>query len=303
MREDADDDATHRAGEATRPARALAPGLYVVAVPIGNLRDITLRALDVLRDADMIACEDTRVTQRLLSAHGLSGSLTPYHDHNAAARRPGLLRAVAEGKTVALVSDAGTPLVSDPGYKLVAEAVAEGLPVIPIPGASAALAALVGAGLPSDRFLFAGFPPPKQGARRAWLGEVLAARASAILYEGPSRLAATLRDIAHLAPDRRVAVMRELTKLHEEHRHGPPAALAETYEREGPPRGEVVIVVGPPEASEGAMDEAAIDRMLADALATMRVKEAANMVAEAAGRPKKEIYARALAVAKAGNDA
>jgi 16S rRNA (cytidine1402-2'-O)-methyltransferase len=280
------------------PAGNLPAGLYIVATPIGNLRDITLRALDVLAGVDMLACEDTRVTSRLLAAHDIRQSLTAYHDHNAAAMRPKLLGAVADGKAVALVSDAGTPLVSDPGYKLVAEAVERGLPVIPIPGASAALTALAAAGLPSDRFLFAGFPPPKRGARTRWLTELLPVQATLILYEGPSRVAATLADLAALEPERPVAVMRELTKLHEEHRRGTAAELAAHYAEAGPPRGEVVLVVGPPAASTETRAED-LDQMLRDALSSMSVKDAAKTVAAASGRPKKQVYARALELGKA----
>ncbi|MEQ8604848.1 MAG: 16S rRNA (cytidine(1402)-2'-O)-methyltransferase [Marivibrio sp.] len=278
------------------PGDRLPAGLYIVATPIGNLRDITLRALDVLGAADRIACEDTRVTAKLLAAYGLKKSLTPYHDHNAAAARPKLLDAIGRGEAVALVSDAGTPLVSDPGYKLAAEAAAAGFAVTPIPGASAALAALSAAGLPSDKFLFAGFPPPKAGKRARWLAGLLAIDATLILYEGPSRLADALAAIAETARDRPVAVMRELTKLYEEHRRGTAAALADHYKTAGPPKGEVVIVVGPPGADEAEAPD--LDALLQDALAAMSVKDAAKIVAAATGLPKKDVYARALTLAK-----
>lgn len=297
---------TYTGGDAARkPAPAPLPaGLYLVATPIGNLRDITLRALDVLGAADLVACEDTRVTGRLMQAYGLSTRLTPYHDHNAARARPRLLDAVAAGQAVALVSDAGTPLVSDPGYRLVAEAAQRALPVIPIPGASAALAALAAAGLPSDRFLFAGFPPAKAGARRRWLAGLMPVTASLVLYESAGRLAATLADLAAVAPERRAAVMRELTKLHEEHRRGSLAELAAAYAAAPAPRGEVVLVLEPP-AAEAPADDAAVDAMLADALATQSVKDAARAVAAATGRPRKEVYGRALAqqTGRAGGDA
>ncbi|MCR9219377.1 MAG: 16S rRNA (cytidine(1402)-2'-O)-methyltransferase [Alphaproteobacteria bacterium] len=277
----------------------LPAGLYIVATPIGNLRDVTLRALDTLAGADLIACEDTRVTAKLLAAYGLKTRLTPYHDHNAAAARPKLLDAVTQGRAVALVSDAGTPLISDPGYKLVAEAAARGLPVIPIPGASAALAALAAAGLPSDRFLFAGFPPSKAGARRAWLADLAALHATLILYEAPSRLAATLADLAALDPERPVAVMRELTKRHEEHRRGSASELSAHYAAAPKPKGEIVLVLGPPAAPAAAGPED-LDRMLADALTRLSLKDAAAVVAQASGRPRKEVYARALALKSPG---
>jgi 16S rRNA (cytidine1402-2'-O)-methyltransferase len=280
-----------------QPPKTLPAGLYIVATPIGNLRDITLRALDVLKAADIVACEDTRITSRLLNAHDIQQSLSAYHDHNAAAQRPRLLDAIAAGKSVALVSDAGTPLISDPGYKLVAEAVARGLPVFPIPGASAAIAGLSAAGLPSDRFLFAGFPPPKQGARRTWLGELLTIDATLLIYEGPSRLAAMLGDLAALEPERPVAVMRELTKMFEEHRHGTAEELAQHYAGGPTPKGELVIAVGPPTQS-AEMRAQDLDAMIVDALQKMSVKDAAKTVAEATQRPKKEIYARALALSK-----
>jgi len=267
-----------------------------VATPIGNLRDITLRALDVLAGADRIACEDTRVTGKLLAAYGLKKSLTAYHDHNAAAARPKLLDAIGRGEAVALVCDAGTPLVSDPGYKLAAEAAAAGFAVTPIPGASAALAALSAAGLPSDRFLFAGFPPQKAGKRARWLAGLLAIDATLILYEGPSRLAATLAAIAEGAAERQVVVMRELTKLFEEHRRGTAADLAAHFQAAGPPKGEIVIVIGPPGAAEAAAPD--LDALLDDALKAMSVKDAAKTVATATGLPKKEVYARALALSK-----
>ncbi len=279
---------------ASKPATdALPAGLYIVATPIGNLRDITLRALDVLGGADLVACEDTRVTGRLMKAYGLDTTLTAYHDHNAARARPRLLDEIAAGKAVALVTDAGTPLVSDPGFKLVAEAAERGLPVTPIPGASAALAAVSAAGLPSDRFLFAGFPPAKAGQRRAWLGDLVGIEATLVLYESPGRLAATLADLAEIAGDRPAAVMRELTKLHEEHRRAPLFELAAQYRDAATPKGEVVIVIGPP-APEAPADDAAVDAMLADALARESVRDAVRTVAEATGRPRKEVYARAL---------
>ncbi|WP_300527648.1 16S rRNA (cytidine(1402)-2'-O)-methyltransferase [Maricaulis sp.] len=274
--------------------QALSPGLYLVATPIGNLRDITLRALDVLAAADRVLAEDTRVTKRLLDAHGVSAALQPYHDHNGERVRPAVLEALAAGEVVALVSDAGTPLVSDPGYKLVREVIEAGHEVIAIPGASAALAALCIAGLPTDCFTFAGFPPSKTAAREAWLARFSAVPGSLVFYEGASRLPAALTSMAKVFGDRPAAVCRELTKLHEEARRGGLDALAAHYEDAGAPKGEVVIVIAP--AAPDIWDEARIDAALQEALQTQRVKDAAADIASKAGRPKRDIYARALAL-------
>ena len=222
------------------PPHSLAPGLHLVATPIGNLGDITLRALWVLRHVDRILCEDTRVTARLLARHGIDKPLDPYHDHNADRVRPGILDALRRGGKMALVSDAGTPLVSDPGFKLVRDAVAEDLPVTAAPGPSAMLTALILSGLPPDRFLFGGFLPPRRAARRRALGEWRSLPATLIFFEGPSRLAAALADMAETLGERSAAVARELTKRHEEIRRGRLGALAEHYRDAGPPRGETV---------------------------------------------------------------
>ena len=227
----------------------LAPGLYLVATPIGNLGDVTLRALAVLRGADRIFCEDTRITARLLARFGITTPVGLYHDHNAEQRRPAVLAALRRGERVALVSDAGTPLVSDPGYKLVQAAIAENLPVTVIPGPSAVLAALLLSGLPPDAFLFAGFLPPRQAARRRALERWSCLSASLIFFESAARLAGCLADLADLLGNRPAAIARELTKLHEEIRRGRLAELAAHYRDAGPPRGEVVVVVGPPERS------------------------------------------------------
>lgn len=272
------------------------PGLYIVATPIGNLRDITLRALDVLRAADLIACEDTRVTARLLAAHGLRTPTTAYHDHNAARVRPGLLRRLAAGETVALVSDAGTPLVSDPGYRLVREAIDAGIPVTAIPGASALLGALAVAGLPTDRFLFAGFLPTRDAARRKALEELAGVRATLVFFESPQRLARSLQAMADVLGPRDATVARELTKRFEETRRGALEELARHYAEAGPPKGEVVVVVGPPGAETPAHDDAEVDAMLRAALATGSVKDAAAAVAARTGRPRKALYRRALAL-------
>jgi 16S rRNA (cytidine1402-2'-O)-methyltransferase len=276
--------------DASKPE--LAPGLYLVATPIGNLADITLRALDMLRAADRICAEDTRVTHRLLARYGIKKPLEPYHDHNAEAVRPKILAALRRGERVALVSDAGTPLVSDPGYKLVRAAIAEGIAVSAAPGPSAALAALILSGLPPDVFLFAGFLPPRPAARRRALEAYKGLAATLVFFEGPSRLAAALADMAELFGDRPAAVARELTKLHEEVRRGRLAALAAHYRESGPPRGETVIVVGPPEPA--VREPADLDARLEAALKGHGVREAASRVAAELGLQRRLVYRRAL---------
>ncbi|BBK34788.1 16S rRNA (cytidine1402-2'-O)-methyltransferase [Stella humosa] len=276
----------------------LPAGLHVVATPIGNRRDITLRAIDTLCAADLIACEDTRVSGPFVRGLGATAPLLAYHDHNAARVRPRLLDRMAGGLAVALVSDAGTPLVSDPGYRLVAECVERGIAVTTLPGPSAPLAALVLSGLPSDRFLFAGFLPPRQGQRGTALAEVAAVPATLLFFETGPRLAESLAQMATVLGDRPAAVARELTKLHEEVRRGPLSALAAHYEQAGPPRGEIVVVVGPP-LPAAAVGPAEVDRQLRLALATMRVKDAAAAVAALTGLTRREVYARALALGAA----
>jgi 16S rRNA (cytidine1402-2'-O)-methyltransferase len=271
------------------------PGLYLVATPIGHAQDLTLRARDVLGRVDAIACEDTRVTSKLLTMHGIRASLVAYHEHNAERMRPVLLERLRRGQAIALVSDAGTPLISDPGYKLVRDAVGENLPVTSLPGASAVVTALTLSGLPPDRFLFAGFLPPKQAARRAALTELRTIPTTLIWFETGPRLAASLRDAADLLGDRPAAVARELTKLHEEVRRDTLAALADHYEKAGAPKGEIVIVAGPPLAAPAA-DDATIDGQLRAALARLGVRDAADAVAAATGLPRRKIYARALAL-------
>ncbi len=273
---------------------SLSPGLYLTATPIGHSRDISLRALDILRDCDAIAAEDTRVTSKLLSIHGISKPLAAYNDHNAARERPKLLAKLAKGARIALVSDAGTPLVSDPGYKLVREALGEGVAVHAVPGASAALAALSLAGLPTDRFLFAGFLPPKSAARQTVLEELRDTRATLILFESPHRLAESLRDMAAVLGPREAAVARELTKLHEECRRGTLPALAAAYASEALPKGEITIVIAPP--LEVAPDMAKADALLEKALAFMPVRAATDLIAEATGLPRHALYDRALAM-------
>ena len=286
----------------TAPApQAFEPGLYLVATPIGNLRDITLRALDILSVADRVLAEDTRVAAKLLEAYGLRAKVEPYHDHNAEKARPHILEALAAGERIALISDAGTPLVSDPGYKLARAAIEAGADVFPIPGASAALAALTIAGLPSDRFHFAGFPPAKAGARQSFLAGLAGIDATLILYESANRLAASLAAMAEALGDRPAAVCRELTKKFEEARRGALSELAAHYRDAGPPKGEIVVVIGPPEAQ--AWDQARVDAALAAALDEAPVKAASADIAALSGWSRRDVYARALALkARAGTD-
>lgn len=283
-------------GQAEPPLDA---GLYLVATPIGNLADITLRALDVLARADLVACEDTRVTGVLLRRYGIATPATPYHEHNAAKVRPGLVARLAAGARIALVSDAGTPLISDPGYRLVADARDAGAAVTCIPGASSVLAALCLAGLPTDRFTFAGFLPPKQAARDAAVAGLAAAPGSLVLFESARRLPETLVALAEGLGARQAAVCRELTKLHEEVRRDSLPALAAHYREAGPPRGEVVLVIAPPPEAIAADDDA-IDAALRPALAAMSLRDAADAVAEALDVPRRRVYGRALALADPG---
>lgn len=264
-----------------------------MATPIGNLRDITLRALDVLAGADLVLAEDTRVSAKLLSAYGLSKRVERYDEHAAPRARPRVLAALAEGARVALVSDAGTPLVSDPGYRLATEAVAAGAAVFPVPGPSAALAALSVAGLPTDRFLFAGFPPPRQAARRTFLKGLRDVRATLIVFEGASRLGASLADAAAVLGPRPAAVARELTKLHETVVRGDLASLAADPALESP-KGEVVVVIGPPSEAPVALVDA--ETALAEALGRLSPADAAREVAAATGLPRRDLYRQALAL-------
>jgi 16S rRNA (cytidine1402-2'-O)-methyltransferase len=269
----------------------LAPGLYVVATPIGNLRDITLRALDVLAAADLVLAEDTRVSGKLLAAFGLSAKLERYDEHGAERTRPKALAALQDGKRVALVSDAGTPLVSDPGYRLVREAAEAGHPVFPIPGASALLAGLSVAGLPTDRFLFAGFPPPKSAARRSFLEELAGVRATLVFFEGGSRLPASLADMAVVLGDREAVVCRELTKLYESVYRAPLSQLAADPKLQEP-KGEIVVLVAPGREAQASAADA--DTALADALTRLKPAEAAAEVAKALGLPRRDLYRRAM---------
>jgi len=278
--------------------RRLAAGVYVVATPIGNLGDISLRALETLAGADLIACEDTRVTAKLLERYGIRASLMPYHEHNAASARPKILDRLAGGAAVALVSDAGTPLISDPGYKLVQAAQEAGHPVIAVPGASSVLTALAVAGLPTDRFFFEGFLPVKQAARRQRAAALARIPGTLVIFETGPRLASALADLADILGRRNAAICRELTKLHEEVRRGPLAGLAAHYAGDSETRGEFVIVIAPPNEEEQAASAADIDNLLRESLAQSSLKDAVASVAAATGEPRKDIYRRALQLVK-----
>jgi 16S rRNA (cytidine1402-2'-O)-methyltransferase len=273
------------------------PGLYLVATPIGNLADITLRALETLAGVDLIACEDTRITHRLTERYVMSAQLTAYHEHNATVARPKILEKLAQGAAVALVSDAGTPLISDPGFKLVREACAAGHAVIAVPGASSVLTALSVAALPTDRFFFEGFLPSKQTARRARLTELARIEATLVLFESGNRVQDTLADLAEIIGSREAAICRELTKLHEEILRAPLSELAKdagTLET----RGEFVLVIGPPAAGARLMGEQDLDEVLRASLAHDSVKDAVAHAVEVSGRPRREVYARALELAR-----
>jgi 16S rRNA (cytidine1402-2'-O)-methyltransferase len=278
------------------PADPPATGLVLVSTPIGNLADITLRAIDTLRNASLVLCEDTRTTGRLFAAHGITTRLAPLHEHNEDARIAPLLALLRAGAGIALVSDAGTPLLSDPGYRLVRAAIAEGLPVSAVPGASAATMALILSGLPPHPYLFIGFLPSKQAARRTALGVVRAAEqagllATIVLHEAPHRLVETLIDCRDVLGDRRAAVARELTKRFEEVRRDDLSALAGHYTAEAP-RGEITLVVAPAEAADAT---SSLDRELAAALAAGHsLRDAAALVATGTGLPRKLVYAHAL---------
>jgi len=269
--------------------------LNVVATPIGNLGDITARALRTLKTVDVVACEDTRVTGRLLRHFGIRTPMLRYDDHAAGRARPEILSRLAAGEAVALVSDAGTPLLSDPGYKLVEAALAAGHRVVPLPGASALLAALAAAGLPTDRFYFGGFLPNKTKARRGALAAVADLPASLVFYESPKRLAACLADAAAVLGPRQAVVGRELTKLHEDFTRGPVAELAAAYADAPAPKGEAVLLFGPPETTDVVGDDA-IDAALTEALDRASVKDAVAEVAARLDLPRKTVYRRALAL-------
>ena len=281
---------TYRIEGQSFTAEPIAPALHVVSTPIGNLADVTLRALRTLAAADIVAAEDTRHTRRLLDRYAIDQRPLAYHQHNEARTGERLADEIASGRSVALVSDAGTPLVSDPGGRLVALCRERGLPVVPVPGASAPLAALVASGLGTDAFTFAGFPPPKGAARRTWLERWRAVPGTLVLFEAPHRLADSLADMADVLGERRAVVARELTKRHEEVAGDTLADLAARYAA-WEPRGEIVVCIAPGE--EASADPEAV---LRDLLATMPVSRAAGEAARLTGRPKRELYAMALAM-------
>jgi 16S rRNA (cytidine1402-2'-O)-methyltransferase len=276
-------------------ARDVPPGLYLVATPIGNLGDVTLRALETLAGVEVVACEDSRVTRRLFERYAISTPLLTYHDHNAEAARPKILARLDAGAAVALVSDAGTPLISDPGFKLVLAAQAAGHAVTALPGASAVLAALTASGLPTDRFFFEGFLPPRESARCARIQDLASIPATLVFFETGPRIAAMLHDIATVLGARPAAVCRELTKLHEEIRRGDIAALALAYRDGAETRGEFVVVVGPPAKGE-SIESFDLDGMLSRALTTASLKDAVEAVAAATGQKRRVVYQRALAL-------
>ncbi|WP_419902986.1 16S rRNA (cytidine(1402)-2'-O)-methyltransferase [Kiloniella sp.] len=272
--------------------------LYLVATPIGNMGDITDRAKKILAAADLIACEDTRVTRKLAQAFGFTAPLIAYHEHNADKVRPILIEKVKKGNVVALVSDAGTPLISDPGYKLANTAVEEGIGLTSIPGASAPITALILSGLPTDRFFFNGFLPNKTGARSKALKELTTIPSTLIFFESTHRLAGSLADMAAVLGNRPAAVTRELTKMFEEVRRGPLQELADHYQEAGNPKGEIVVVVGPPATEVTELSEDDLDTQIKDALEHNTLRDAAALVSTATGLPKKKVYQRALDLSK-----
>ncbi|KQT84484.1 16S rRNA (cytidine(1402)-2'-O)-methyltransferase [Methylobacterium sp. Leaf466] len=281
-------------------AQPLEPGLHVVATPIGNLKDVSFRALATLAAADAVLAEDTRVTRTLLMHYGITTPLVAYHEHSNAAVRERMIARMQAGEALALVSDAGTPLVSDPGFKLVQAAIEAGLVITPIPGPSAVMTAIVAAGLPTDRFFFEGFLPHKSGARRNRLAALADIPGTLVLFESPHRLPEMLADaVAILGPARPAAVARELTKLYETIRRGTLGSLAETFAEEGAPKGEVVVVIGTPTEEPAAEEgDAGLDAAIALALERHSIKDAAALVADETGQPRRAVYARALVLAR-----
>lgn len=274
----------------------LAPGLYLVATPIGNLRDITLRALEVLRGADLILCEDTRVTRTLLSAYQIQTKTQAFHDHTESQKQDKIIELLRAGRRIALVSDAGMPLISDPGYKLVRACRAAGIMVTTLPGASAPLCALQLSGLPSDAFSFIGFLPVKTKARKEYLKKWMNISGTLIAFETGPRLVAALKDCVEIFQNREAAVVRELTKLFEEVRTAPLPDLLAHYTTHGPPRGEIVLLIAP--GSVETLADKDVDIMLRTALKTMKTKEAASAVAAETGLSKTALYERAVALSK-----
>ena len=272
---------------------SLKPGLYLVPTPIGNLRDLSFRAMDVLAGVDLIVCEDTRVTGKLLKAFGLKKPMRVYNDHSTERERKHIQKVIEEGESVALVSDAGTPMISDPGYKLVRDMIAQGVEITALPGANAVLPALQLSGLPCDAFSFIGFLPARSGPRKTLLEKWKDRPGTLICYETGPRLEDSLKDIKKTLGDRPAAVARELTKLYEEVKRGRLSALIENYEKNGPPKGEIVLIIGENKQEDAAISET-IEGQLMQALKTLSVRDAAELVAGATGKPKKAIYMLAL---------
>lgn len=281
------------------PVPPLDPGLYVTSTPIGHLADVTLRALQVLAAADLILCEDTRVSRKLLQKYGIETPLRAYHDHNAESVRPGILNKLGAGAAIALVSDAGTPLVSDPGFKLVRAALEHEIPVTSVPGASAPLAALAIAGLPSDRFLFAGFPPAKKGQRETFFKSFAGLNATLVFFASTRKLGAVLAEIQSVLGDRPAVIARELTKLHEEVLRGDVSDLQIQLAARPPLKGEVTLLVAGAQEQEHP-DGDSLDRMIEQALQTDSVRDVASTLAEALNLPRRQIYLRALELSKSG---
>lgn len=279
-------------------AEPIAPGLHVVATPIGNLGDMSFRGLSTLAAAAAVLAEDTRVSRKLLAHYGVTTPLVAYHEHNAAEMRPKIIARLKAGETLALISDAGTPLVSDPGFKLVESALDEGIAVTPVPGASAVLAALVAAGLPTDRFFFEGFLPPKTSARQERLEKLAAIPGTLVFFESPRRVAEMLADAAQIFGPRKAAVARELTKLFETVKRGSLPELAGLYAEMDTPKGEIVVLIGPPLDDAPEIDSTDLDAMLRRQLAHLSVKDATAVVVAETGLPKRHVYARAVALAR-----
>lgn len=279
-------------------AEPIAAGLHVVATPIGNLADMSFRALSTLASADAVLAEDTRVSRKLLAHYGITTPLVPYHEHNAAEMRPKVMARLKAGERLALISDAGTPLVSDPGFKLVESALDEGINVTPVPGASAVLAALVAAGLPTDRFFFEGFLPPKSAARSERLDKLAAIPGTLVFFESPRRVAEMLADAARIFGQRKAAVARELTKLFETVKRGTLPELARLYADMDTPKGEIVVLIGPPLDDVPSVDTQDLDELLRKHLAHLSVKDATAVVVADTGMPKRQVYARAVALAR-----
>lgn len=292
---------SYHIGAARFDADPLAPGLHIVATPIGNLGDITVRALSALAAADVVLCEDTRTSAKLLDRYGIRARLEPYHEHNAAKVRPRIIERLKEGAAIALISDAGTPLVSDPGYRLVADAVAAGIAVTSCPGASAVLAGLTLSALPSDRFMFLGFLPAKSGERQRLFAELAGLRTTLVFFESPHRVVETLAEMADGLPSRSFAVARELTKLHEEVIRGTATEIGETFAARASVKGEIVIMAGPPGETAHAASDDDVGTAILEALQTMPASKAAAEVAKRFGIAKKDIYERIL-VLKGGHD-